>query len=145
MAVQNRSTIKSWFQTGLKPTQQQFWDWLDSFRHKSDPIAISEVQGLETALGSAGGGSGGSANATIELWLSRRVSDKFVIDASTAGPTVTLSETPDLRDLQIFRNQSANFFDANSDVTVNGKVLNFNFRDLKAGEVVRAIYTKVVE
>lgn len=40
------STIKSWFLTGLKPTQQQFWDTFESFRHKLDPIPIADVAGI---------------------------------------------------------------------------------------------------
>lgn len=78
MAKQTLNTLKNWFRTSLKPTQAQFWDWLDSFWHKDDkipldsldglqeeldkrrstdtPIAINEVSGLEDALANAGGG-----------------------------------------------------------------------------------------
>lgn len=38
MAKQTRDLLKSYFQTGKKPTQQQFSDWLDSFLHKDDPL-----------------------------------------------------------------------------------------------------------
>lgn len=44
------NTIKSWFQTGFKPTQQQFWSLIDSFRHKDDPVQIYEVDGLPGML-----------------------------------------------------------------------------------------------
>lgn len=44
------NTIKSWFRTRLYPTQDQFWDTWDSFRHKDDLIEQSSVNGLETAL-----------------------------------------------------------------------------------------------
>ncbi len=50
MAIQLVSTIKSWFETGDKPTQTQFWDWIDSFRHKNDPVAMGDVAGLDAAL-----------------------------------------------------------------------------------------------
>ena len=50
MAKQSVATIKSWFQTGDKPTQAQFWDWLESFIHKDDPITTSQVTGLNTTL-----------------------------------------------------------------------------------------------
>ena len=50
MAIQPVSTIKSWFETGDKPTQNQFWDWLDSFRHKSDAVTMGDVTGLDAAL-----------------------------------------------------------------------------------------------
>jgi len=43
MPVQNINTIKNWFVTGAKPLQQQFWDWLDSFRHKDDKIAFTDL------------------------------------------------------------------------------------------------------
>lgn len=50
MAKQPINTIKNWFKTGLKPTQQQFWDWLDSYRHKDDKVASADVDGLQDLL-----------------------------------------------------------------------------------------------
>lgn len=50
MAKQTINTIRNWFRTGLKPTQNQFWDMLDSFWHKDDEIAIDKVQGLAEIL-----------------------------------------------------------------------------------------------
>ncbi len=41
------STIINWFKTGLKPTEQQFRDTWNSFRHKNDPIPIDDVKGIE--------------------------------------------------------------------------------------------------
>lgn len=38
MAIQPRTTLKSWFETGDYPTQQQFADWIDSFWHKQEAI-----------------------------------------------------------------------------------------------------------
>lgn len=46
MAVQTRPTLKSWFESLDKPTQQQFWDWLDSYWHKSDSIPVESITGL---------------------------------------------------------------------------------------------------
>lgn len=50
MAVQTVNQLKQWFQTRDKPTQQQFWDWLDSFVHRSEGVAIENVGGLLEAL-----------------------------------------------------------------------------------------------
>ncbi|WP_417289600.1 hypothetical protein [Corallibacter sp.] len=44
------STIKNWFKTGLKPTQAQFWATFESFRHKSEDVPISQVNGLQNQL-----------------------------------------------------------------------------------------------
>lgn len=46
MAVVSLSTIKNWFKTGLKPTQAQFWDTWDSFRHKGEQIPIGDINGI---------------------------------------------------------------------------------------------------
>lgn len=46
----SRSILESWFQTGMYPTQQQFWNWLDSFFHLDDPIPTSSVTGLDIIL-----------------------------------------------------------------------------------------------
>ena len=50
MAIVSLTTIKNWFKTGLKPTQSQFWDVWDSFRHKSDAVPLSEIEGLDAVL-----------------------------------------------------------------------------------------------
>lgn len=50
MAKQTINTIKNWFRTGSKPTQAQFWDWLDSFFHKDDNIPSGQVEGLQGLL-----------------------------------------------------------------------------------------------
>lgn len=50
MAIININNLKQYFLTGLKPTQQQFWNLIDSFRHKNDPIPALEVDGLQDLL-----------------------------------------------------------------------------------------------
>ncbi|MFP9114591.1 hypothetical protein ACLI1A_11660 [Flavobacterium sp. RHBU_3] len=49
MAI-NINTIIDWFQSGEKPTEQQFADSWMSFWHKDDVIPQSSIEGLETAL-----------------------------------------------------------------------------------------------
>lgn len=44
------NTLKNWFRNGLKPTQEQFWAWMDSYRHKSEKISQSDVQDLDQTL-----------------------------------------------------------------------------------------------
>lgn len=54
MAKQSLNNIKNWFKTGLKPTQNQFWDTWDSFWHKDEAISIQSIQNLsETLIGKA--------------------------------------------------------------------------------------------
>ncbi|MVT09872.1 hypothetical protein [Chitinophaga tropicalis] len=51
MAIRERNKLKDWFQTGDYPTQDQFWDWLDSFVHKSeDKVDIDGIAGLRSLL-----------------------------------------------------------------------------------------------
>lgn len=50
MAIQALDTIKKWFRTGLKPTQDQFWDTWDSFRHKNEKVDINDIEGIENLL-----------------------------------------------------------------------------------------------
>lgn len=49
MAV-NITTILSWYRTGLKPTQDQFWASWTSFWHKEDAIPQSSISGLTEVL-----------------------------------------------------------------------------------------------
>ncbi|MEO7977786.1 hypothetical protein [Flavobacterium sp.] len=50
MAITALNNIKNWFKTGLIPTQQQFWDTLDSFRHKSEKVPVSDIEGIDALL-----------------------------------------------------------------------------------------------
>ncbi|MFK5971470.1 MAG: hypothetical protein QM487_15320 [Candidatus Marithrix sp.] len=50
MAKVNLSTIKNWFKTGLKPTQAQFWDTWDSFRHKDEQIPVEQISDIAELL-----------------------------------------------------------------------------------------------
>lgn len=46
----DKNTIKSWFQNGAKPTQEQFWEWQESYWHKSETISQSQIDGLDKTL-----------------------------------------------------------------------------------------------
>ncbi|MFK7030986.1 hypothetical protein [Flavobacterium oreochromis] len=44
------STLKNWFKKGLKPTQEQFWEWMDSYWHKKEKIPIEKIEGIDPIL-----------------------------------------------------------------------------------------------
>lgn len=50
MAITAITTIKNWFKTGLFPTQEQFWAVFDSYRHKSEKVAVADVEGIDELL-----------------------------------------------------------------------------------------------
>ena len=50
MAKVDINIIKEWFRNLKKPNQEQFWSWLDSFRHKDEAIPMSDVSNLTTTL-----------------------------------------------------------------------------------------------
>ena len=43
MAIKERNILKGYFETGDKPTQSQFADLIDSFKHKNDTLSDQEV------------------------------------------------------------------------------------------------------
>lgn len=46
----DKNTIKNWFQNGMKPTQEQFWAWQDSYWHKTETINQNQIEGLAESL-----------------------------------------------------------------------------------------------
>lgn len=52
MALRTISVLKGWFETGDKPLQSHFWDWLDSFWHKDETIPQASIFGLNSSLNS---------------------------------------------------------------------------------------------
>ncbi|AQX12264.1 hypothetical protein BAX94_15345 [Elizabethkingia meningoseptica] len=45
-----KSELKSYFENGDIPNQEQFWAWMDSYHHKDDAISMNNISGLKTAL-----------------------------------------------------------------------------------------------
>lgn len=50
MAKQDKSKLKDWFRTGKYPTQEQFWDWMDSYIHRDDKLDIAVFPELDGIL-----------------------------------------------------------------------------------------------
>ena len=50
MATTEKNTVKNWFKTGLKPTQYQFWAWMDSWWHKDEKIPLTAIDDIEDIL-----------------------------------------------------------------------------------------------
>lgn len=46
MAI-SKNIIKEWFRNRKKPTQEQFWAWIDSYWHKDEKISIQNINGLD--------------------------------------------------------------------------------------------------
>ena len=46
----DKNTLKNWFKTAAKPTQEQFWAWMDSFYHKDERISQDKINGLSKTL-----------------------------------------------------------------------------------------------
>lgn len=61
----NLSTIKNWFKTGLRPTEQQFSDTWDSFFHKNDKVPIAQVEGIDAVFTAINAATQAVANAKI--------------------------------------------------------------------------------
>lgn len=46
----DKNILKNWFKNGLKPPQEQFWAWIDSFYHKDEKIPITAIEEIEGIL-----------------------------------------------------------------------------------------------
>lgn len=44
--ITSKSQLKSWWVTGAKPNQAQYYLWMDAYWHKSEVIPITQIQGL---------------------------------------------------------------------------------------------------
>lgn len=50
MAIRTTEQLKKWFGRGCYPTESQFGDLIDSFRHKDAEISLTEIRGLAEEL-----------------------------------------------------------------------------------------------
>lgn len=105
MALVPLNDIKNWFKTNFVPTQQQFWDMFDSFRHKSDKVAATDVDGLNNLLAAKASNTVFQAHTTAEnahaglfgalrTWVEAQIAG-VVIDSTNLGALTPLSIIPD--------------------------------------------------
>jgi hypothetical protein len=45
--MKTKEELKLYFENGDKPTQEHFWQWLDSYWHKEEKIDMTKIAGLE--------------------------------------------------------------------------------------------------
>lgn len=71
----DKNILKGWFSNYKKPTQEQFWAWLESYWHKGEKIPVSELEGLNELL------------AAVQTPI---VTDTYLIQASLQGNKLRL-------------------------------------------------------
>lgn len=100
MALTSLTTIKNWFKTNLIPTQQQFYDMLDSFRHKNDKVAATDIDGLTTLLAAKASQTDFNSHATadnahaglfgaLRTWVNEQIAGFVVGSTLIDGVTLT--------------------------------------------------------
>lgn len=45
-----KKTLKKWFSNFMKPVQEHFAEWIDSYWHKDEQIPMKKIDGLSTAI-----------------------------------------------------------------------------------------------
>ncbi len=91
MPVVDKNQLKIWFKNLAKPVQEQFWNWMDSFYHKSEPIPKSAVENLTTDLAKKADLVGGKVPAS-QLPFSVNTSEVIAVgEISATENTVTLA------------------------------------------------------
>ena len=48
--ITQKKTLKKWFSNFMKPAQEHFAAWIDSYWHKSEQIPMSSIDGLSKAI-----------------------------------------------------------------------------------------------
>lgn len=69
MAITDKNTIKKWFRNFLKPTQEQFWNWMDSYWHKEEKIPQDTIEGWDEFIQSL------PAQGTLQNYLLKDASN----------------------------------------------------------------------
>ena len=100
-----RNTLKTYFQKGKKPTEEQFSDTLDSFVHKDDSLPIDNVEGLRGALDSKL--DQGAESELIKVFDQKLEEAKNTINKAYLGIAVPASTVPPIGSFW-FRVESGN-------------------------------------
>ncbi|MDX8566262.1 hypothetical protein OZ664_19800 [Elizabethkingia sp. HX WHF] len=87
-----RNTLKTYFQKGKKPTEEQFYDTLDSFVHKDDSVPIDNVEGLRGSLDSKL--DRGAESELIKVFDEKLEEAKNTVNKAYLGVAVPASTAP---------------------------------------------------
>lgn len=83
MAIRTKSVLKTFFETGDFPTQEQFADLIDSLRHLQEAIAIGDITDLGDTLNSFA--TTEQLNAAIPPKLTASINASTTINFSAPG------------------------------------------------------------
>jgi hypothetical protein len=150
MPIRPINTLKNWFITGAKPLQSQFWDWLDSFWHKDEPIPGASVTGFTqlqddvVALQAQTGGPvviNSTASTVLYQINAGKLLEKVIIK-STATMTFQVGTAPGIGNIPVGQQLSANipallYIDQYAD----GTIKNIYFEGL-SGSVTIILYIR---
>ncbi|TWP31219.1 hypothetical protein ETU08_01700 [Apibacter muscae] len=75
--ITDKSTLKNWFKNNEKPTQEQFWAWMDSYWHKDEKIPIDIIEDINNIL--ANKADTEQVNTLLEELESK--ADRTIVDA----------------------------------------------------------------
>jgi hypothetical protein len=82
MPKQSPLVLKGYFNRGDKPTEDQFGDLIDSFRHKDEGVPVAQVSGLSQEL----------SNYVTQSQLSAVSLTKITAQVTTANNTVLIPQ-----------------------------------------------------
>lgn len=102
---QPRNTLKTYFQKGKKPTEEQFSNTLDSFVHKDDSVSIDNVEGLRGSLDSKL--DRGAESELIKVFDEKLEEAKNTVNKAYLGIAVPASTAPPIGSFW-FRVESGN-------------------------------------
>lgn len=75
--ITQKKTLKKWFSNFMKPAQEHFSAWIDSYWHKSEQIPMSNIEGLSKAFENTAS-AGQLLNHTNDTNAHRNLFDKKV-------------------------------------------------------------------
>ncbi|MGD1319149.1 hypothetical protein [Chryseobacterium sp. 2R14A] len=143
--------LNEWFKTGKKPTQEQFWELIDSFWHKDLLIPISSISNLNTTLDNKVDKNVYENNLSVLAHKdASNLSPNDIIDWKTAlgvgqlpGNIATVDDGSNIGNVYT-KNQSNDFFIAAADYTgPDGKILSSMIEALGLTELISVVETSL--
>ncbi|MBD5240574.1 MAG: hypothetical protein HDS59_00595 [Barnesiella sp.] len=143
MAVQNIAQLKKWFKKGAYPTESQFADLIDSFRHRNDKVELAEVNGLSDALNKKYDASEGRILETMVARHTVQIDWLNTVQERQAEEIDELEETDEAQQIEI--NTAKNDILKISDILNKGGSLDDTKAALEAlGENYAGLYALAV-
>ncbi|WP_415327937.1 leucine-rich repeat domain-containing protein [Chryseobacterium sp. MMS23-Vi53] len=104
--MKTRQELKPYFKNGEKPTQDEFWEWMDSYWHMEDKISLDSVESIEKIVPFIVNGN--LQGSSVELTIPKNIKKILGSSYSYMGMSYQITKVNFNEGLEVIENSAFN-------------------------------------